>query len=143
MSTSLALHGQLFDLRTTESKARAEKWISDNLGDTSQFRAEFPEAEPLAAPLLTRQLADTAFPTDGHVYRGHTIDTWVTADGNSVQLTGHFRVGRQAGTVHSATVPALYPSHVHAHAFALIAGKNYVDQVLDTRTQKQSTIRLR
>jgi hypothetical protein len=51
MTTTVALHSQIYDLLTAERKHAAQAWIKANLGDTSRFTIEFPEAQILASVL--------------------------------------------------------------------------------------------
>lgn len=46
--TTIAIHGRVFDMQTAESAALAEKWIKDNLGDTTKFHETFPNAVRIA-----------------------------------------------------------------------------------------------
>lgn len=47
MKTTVVLHDRIFDLGHPDRVVKAEEWIAQNLGDTSKFRHEFPDAQPL------------------------------------------------------------------------------------------------
>lgn len=53
MTPTVALHGRIYDLVTVERQQEAKAWITANLGDTSQFEEEFPDAHALAQVLRT------------------------------------------------------------------------------------------
>jgi hypothetical protein len=53
MTTTVALHGRIFELPNPERAAEADAWIAKNLGDTSLFSAHFPDAVVISSVMLS------------------------------------------------------------------------------------------
>lgn len=52
MSTTVPLHGRVYDLGSEPAAQEAQVWINENLGDTSRFETEFPQARVLASVFM-------------------------------------------------------------------------------------------